>query len=90
MKGKIGPALSSKPTRPLSWLAQSAIPTLFIVGEEDVLFPAMIVEAAASVLPNSKVVVVPETGHSVYFERATIFNKLVAEFLSSIETRREV
>lgn len=86
-KSKIGPGVANVPTRPLSWLARIGLPTLFIVGEEDVLFPAIIAEAAASVLPMAKVVSVPQAGHSVYFERAATFNTIVDEFLSSLSTK---
>ena len=32
-------------------------------------------------MPNAKVEQVPETGHSVYFQRPEIYNQLVGDFL---------
>ncbi len=39
-------------------------------------------EPLASLMPKAKVEQVPETGHSVYFQRATTFNRLVNDFLT--------
>jgi 3-oxoadipate enol-lactonase len=37
----------------------------------------------ATRLPRGRLVRVPEAGHSVYFERAGTFNRLLDEFLES-------
>lgn len=85
-KSKIGPALSTAPTRPLTFFAKARFPILFIVGEEDILLPNIYAQAAASYLPNSRVVTVPKTGHSVYFERASFFNEIVEEFIVTLNS----
>jgi 3-oxoadipate enol-lactonase len=59
------------------------MPVLFIVGEEDVIFPPGAAFALASSMPNAHIERVPEAGHSVYFERADLFNRLVDRFLTS-------
>lgn len=59
-------------------------PVLYIAGEEDILFFAPAASALQSVTPNSKSKRVPNTGHSVYYERADVFNSIVGDFLSTI------
>ena len=61
------------------------MPALFITGEEDIAnFPPFIADALAPLMPNAKVEQVPEAGHSVYFQRADVFNRLVDNFLSKV------
>src|SRR5215468_5841042 len=67
-------------TRPPDDLARLAIPTLFVTGDEDVVFPPMLAPALAALMPHARVEPVTSAGHSVYFERAEIFNQLVEEF----------
>ena len=58
-------------------------PTLFISGEEDVAIPTAGVVAIGAAFPNARVERVKDTGHSVYFERPALFNRLVGEFLAT-------
>ncbi|HXG41507.1 MAG TPA: alpha/beta hydrolase [Dehalococcoidia bacterium] len=60
------------------------VPVLLIVGEEDDLFPPALVEVAARLLPNARLLVVPGAGHSVYFEQPEVFNRAVLEFLDEV------
>jgi pimeloyl-ACP methyl ester carboxylesterase len=62
-------------------LAQLSVPTLLIVGSEDVIAPPAIVQLFSEMLPGSRVEIIPRAGHSAYFERAPEFNKAVARFL---------
>jgi pimeloyl-ACP methyl ester carboxylesterase len=39
-----------------------------------------LLEILAGLLPQGKFERVPDAGHSVYFERAATFNRLVGEF----------
>lgn len=57
------------------------IPILFVVGEEDSILPPAALEAMHRKLPGSEFALVPGAGHSVYFERPEVFNRLVIEFL---------
>lgn len=60
------------------------VPALFIVGANDPIFsPAMIREAAQQ-LPNSKVVEIPDSGHSPYFEQPEAWNRVLLAFLESL------
>jgi len=60
------------------------IPVLFIVGDEDVVFPPGAAAAAASIIEKSSFERIPEAGHSVYFERPEIFNNLIDNFLAEV------
>lgn len=62
-----------------------AVPTLFIIGEEDVVLPPRLLEIGAAAVPGARVARVPNTGHSVYFERPAEFNRIVDEFLASVD-----
>ncbi|MGL4322501.1 MAG: alpha/beta fold hydrolase [Beijerinckiaceae bacterium] len=58
-------------------------PVLFMSGLEDIVIPPCGVEAVAAVT-GGDFLAVPEAGHSVYFERADIFNQALAQFLNKI------
>jgi 3-oxoadipate enol-lactonase len=58
------------------------LPVLFIAGDEDLVIPAAVCEVAASYFSGSKFARVPDTGHSVYFERPEKFNALIEQFLA--------
>jgi len=68
-------------TRPPNVLRGLAMPTLFITGEEDTTYPPFLSDALAPLMPNAKVEQVRGAGHSVYFQRASVFNQLVDRFL---------
>jgi 3-oxoadipate enol-lactonase len=70
-------------TRSPDVLRGFTMPTLFITGEEDIArFPPFIAEALAPMMPNARVEQIAKAGHSTYFERADVFNRLVEDFLS--------
>ena len=68
-------------TRPPDVLHSLAMPTLFITGDEDTSYPPFLSDALVPLMPNAKVEQVRGAGHSVYFERASVFNQLVERFL---------
>ncbi len=73
------------PTRPSAEdLAATGVPILFLVGEDDVLMPAAQVTAFQRLVAGSKLVVVPNAGHSVYFEAPDAFNDAVLGFLAEV------
>ena len=71
-------------TRSTDVLRGFAMPTLFITGGEDTIFPPFLADALALLMPSAKVEQVGESGHSVYFERASIFNHLVDRFFAVV------
>ncbi len=62
-------------------LAAIRAPVLFIGGEHDEVMPPSLMEVACRLIPGSRMVVVPEAGHSVYFEKPDTFNRITLEFL---------
>ena len=59
------------------------IPTLFIVGANDPIFPPAIVREAAEQIPGATVVEISATGHSPYFEAPEAWTAAVLDFLSA-------
>lgn len=62
-------------------IVEHKIPTLLLVGEEDVLTPPEAMASVAAQILQAKFMKVPGAGHSVYFERADEFNRIVGDFL---------
>jgi len=79
MAGDIGAAGST----PLADAARVQAPVLFIEGAEDIVIPPRMIELAAPHFRRAAVKFVPESGHSVYFERAATFNSILREFLGN-------
>src|SRR6266446_2213015 len=79
-KEALRPRLMAARTLPAEDLKRLTVPVLFISGTEDIVFPPPAAAALASLVPGAKLESVPEAGHSVYFERPEIFNRLVSDF----------
>jgi pimeloyl-ACP methyl ester carboxylesterase len=71
-------------------LAATGIPILFVVGSDDVRFPASLVHGVHKLIPGSKYVEIPEAGHSAYFESPALFNRHVLDFLAPHERSRDI
>ena len=65
-------------------LAGFKVPTLLIVGQDDTSMPPDVMEIAHKLIPGSRLEVVPDAGHSVYFERPDIFNEMVLDFFANV------
>jgi pimeloyl-ACP methyl ester carboxylesterase len=65
-------------------LANVACPILFISGDEDVVMPPFAGDAIAAVVPGARVAHIPDAGHSGYFERPAVFNRLLEEFFADL------
>jgi 3-oxoadipate enol-lactonase len=72
-------------TTPVEEVAALPVPTLCLTGEEDIVIPPEAVAFLAKHLPKGQLARVPEAGHSVYFERPQVFNRLVDDFLAALE-----
>ncbi len=68
-------------TTPRAAVATLEAPLLCITGEEDAVIPPAAVAVLAAIVPGARLARVPEAGHSVYWERAGAFNRLVDVFL---------
>ena len=62
-------------------LKQLKLPTLLIAGAADLYTPPSISRMIAAEIPNSRVVLVSESGHSIYWEQPEIFNRAVLDFI---------
>lgn len=67
---------------PLSQLSRLDCPTLLLAGSDDPLVPTEALRDIAARVPRSECAVVPQAGHSAYFEQAEAFNRLVLDFLA--------
>jgi pimeloyl-ACP methyl ester carboxylesterase len=62
-------------------LKQLKLPTLLIAGTADMSTPPSISRMIAAEIPNSRLVLMPEAGHSSYWEQPEIFNRAVLDFI---------
>ena len=86
-KEALRPKLLAARSLPAADLKQLAVPVLFISGVEDAIFPPLEGAALANFVAGAKFESVPEAGHSVYFERPEIFNRLVSDFFEMLQSR---
>ena len=73
-----GPTLLNK----FNWttLGKMRVPTLLLYGGADLAAPAALGRLVAKQLPDREMIVVPESGHSIYWEQPETFNRAVLEF----------
>ena len=57
------------------------MPILYLAGGRDRLFPLELQKAAQVKLPQSKLTLVDDAGHSIYWERPEAFNRILGDFL---------
>jgi 3-oxoadipate enol-lactonase len=65
------------------------IPTLVIVGNQDILTPRGDSEELADRIPTAELVVVSGAAHGFMVEHATTFNRILLEFLGRAETAHQ-
>jgi 4,5:9,10-diseco-3-hydroxy-5,9,17-trioxoandrosta-1(10),2-diene-4-oate hydrolase len=58
------------------------MPVLLVWGRHDHLFPPSHAQVAAAVLPNARVEIFEEAGHTPQMEEPERFNRLVLDFLA--------
>jgi len=64
-----------------SMLEQITTPTLLLTGDADMFAPPAVMRMFAARVKKAEAFVVPEAGHSAYWEQPEIFNRVVLEFL---------
>jgi 2-succinyl-6-hydroxy-2,4-cyclohexadiene-1-carboxylate synthase len=71
--------------QPSLWdkLPELNIPVLLIAGELDTKFVA-IAQEMHSLLPNSRLVIVPNAGHTVHLEQPELYTQAITAFLASL------
>jgi len=67
-------------------LARVGAPICLAVGEEDLKFRALAAEMSQE-LPNARVEIVPEAGHSAHTDNPVAFLELARRFLADAKTR---
>jgi pimeloyl-ACP methyl ester carboxylesterase len=63
-------------------LANVELPVLLMTGDSDTSTPPAILRMCAQLIPNCRISIVAECGHSIYWERPDIFNDTILDFLS--------
>jgi len=57
------------------------VPTLLVVGAEDILTPPECMERAEQILPDARLLIVPDAGHMTPLEEPETFNAALLDFL---------
>jgi len=57
------------------------VPMLFITGDADLYAPPPVLRLFTARIKNSGSLIVPEAGHSTYWEQPEVFNRTVLEFI---------
>ena len=60
------------------------VPTLLLTGDADLFAPPAVMRMFAARVKGSESVVVPEAGHSAYWEQPEAFNRAVLAFLAAL------
>ena len=66
-------------------LAAIDVPTLVVVGNQDILTPRGDSEELAELIPTAELVVISGAAHGLMVEHATTFNRVLKEFLERAE-----
>ena len=79
-----GPPAPAQPLRnrlTFSALETIKVPTLFITGGADLYAPPPVLRLFTARIQGSESLIVPEAGHSTYWEQPELFNRAVLNFL---------
>ena len=77
---------SPQPTRnriTYALLETIRVPSLLLTGDGDLYMPPSLLREVAARIRGATVVVVPECGHSAFWEQPEVFNRAVLEFIRS-------
>ena len=83
-------SVRSRPSSPLTTeladlLATITVPTLVVVGNQDILTPRGDSEELAEVIPTAELVVISGAAHGLMIEHASTFNRVLGDFLGRAE-----
>jgi pimeloyl-ACP methyl ester carboxylesterase len=81
IEGRPSPAQRMRNRITFSLLEGITLPTLLITGDADLYDPPSVLRLFAARIRNSESVIVPEAGHSAYWEQPQIFNQTVLDFI---------
>ncbi len=79
------PIVAEQPA--LSRLAEISVPTLVIVGNEDLIDIQELAEKITNDIPGAKKMVIPDTAHHLNMEQPALFNHVVLDFLAGIQSQ---
>ncbi len=84
-RGIVG-ALRAMATRPdrRADLAAIRVPTLVLVGEEDVVTPPVEAQELADAIAGARLEVIPDAGHLAPYENPSVANGVILRFLDSL------
>jgi pimeloyl-ACP methyl ester carboxylesterase len=82
-RSKDRPSTPEKMRNRISWslLEKLEVPTLLLTGDADLYTPPAVLQLFSRRIRTSKVVILPEVGHSAYWEQPERFNRAVLDFL---------
>jgi pimeloyl-ACP methyl ester carboxylesterase len=80
-EGTPPPAQTMRNRLTFSLLEGIKVPTLLLTGDADLYAPPAVLRLFAARIKGSESVIVPEAGHSAYWEQPEIFNRTVLTFL---------
>jgi pimeloyl-ACP methyl ester carboxylesterase len=79
-----GPPVPAQPLRnriTFSLLETISVPTLLLTGDADMYAPPPVLRMFAARIRQAESVIVPEAGHSTYWEQPDVFNRAVLSFI---------
>jgi len=82
-----GSPVRLKSTITWSTLASLTVPTLLVTGDADLWMPPSLLAQVGERIPDSRVVIVPGSGHAVQWEQPELFNRAVLDFIRSRSPR---
>ena len=76
-------AFAIRPDTAITWdrLAALTTPTLLITGDADLYTPPSVLRMFAAHMKHADAVLIPETGHSSYWESPDVWNEAVLRFM---------
>jgi pimeloyl-ACP methyl ester carboxylesterase len=80
--GPPAPAQPLKNSLSFALLETIRTPTLLLTGGADMYAPPPVLRLFAARIKNSESVIVPEAGHSTYWEQPEVFNRAVLDFIA--------
>ena len=66
-------------------LASISVPTLVLVGEDDVITPPAVARSLAEAIPGARLEVISKAGHMAPYENHSVANVVILRFLNSLE-----
>jgi pimeloyl-ACP methyl ester carboxylesterase len=81
-----GKRIRQSSREPLTWAKLESIkhPTLLLTGDSDLYTPPSLLRMQAQHMPHAEVHIVPEAGHSPYWEQPERFNEILLAFLAKL------